>query len=185
MEDSIARLDNKRGTVMSPYRIRTRRARALRVFRVERNSGIGIELVSVRVCRCRFFFQAEDGIRDYKVTGVQTCALPILAGAAGVAVAVVHWPAMKLALRSSSGRVRVSGMESVDAGVVRGGSAHDAQVPGHELMVAQAQGLALGGLAAGVPQDLREDALPHLGHAAFAVHDQAAVDVHVFLQAPV
>src|ERR1022692_5021321 len=27
-----------------------------------------------------FFFQAEDGIRDYKVTGVQTCALPIYAG---------------------------------------------------------------------------------------------------------
>src|SRR5688500_4555042 len=26
-----------------------------------------------------FFFQAEDGIRDYKVTGVQTCAVPILA----------------------------------------------------------------------------------------------------------
>src|SRR5215467_7336276 len=24
-----------------------------------------------------FFFQAEDGIRDYKVTRVQTCALPI------------------------------------------------------------------------------------------------------------
>src|SRR5205807_6332251 len=24
-----------------------------------------------------FFFLAEDGIRDYKVTGVQTCALPI------------------------------------------------------------------------------------------------------------
>src|SRR5688500_15376180 len=24
-----------------------------------------------------FFFQAEDGIRDYKLTGVQTCALPI------------------------------------------------------------------------------------------------------------
>src|SRR5256885_3353843 len=26
---------------------------------------------------CFFFFQAEDGIRYYKVTGVQTCALPI------------------------------------------------------------------------------------------------------------
>src|SRR5207249_7546890 len=26
-----------------------------------------------------FFFQAEDGIRDRNVTGVQTCALPILA----------------------------------------------------------------------------------------------------------
>ena len=26
---------------------------------------------------CVFFFQAEDGIRDWSVTGVQTCALPI------------------------------------------------------------------------------------------------------------
>src|SRR5256885_7585174 len=30
-----------------------------------------------------FFFQAEDGIRDYKVTGVQTCALPIYADGCG------------------------------------------------------------------------------------------------------
>src|SRR2546426_9881254 len=29
------------------------------------------------MCSFFFFFQAEDGIRDYKVTGVQTCALPI------------------------------------------------------------------------------------------------------------
>src|SRR5207248_8718743 len=29
-----------------------------------------------------FFFQAEDGIRDRTVTGVQTCALPIFAAAA-------------------------------------------------------------------------------------------------------
>src|SRR3989454_2549429 len=29
-----------------------------------------------------FFFQAEDGIRDYKVTGVQTCALPIFSSSA-------------------------------------------------------------------------------------------------------
>src|SRR2546429_7651577 len=28
---------------------------------------------------CLFFFQAEDGIRDVAVTGVQTCALPISA----------------------------------------------------------------------------------------------------------
>src|SRR3712207_7983280 len=28
-----------------------------------------------------FFFQAEDGIRDIGVTGVQTCALPIFRGA--------------------------------------------------------------------------------------------------------
>src|SRR5256885_11092120 len=46
-------------------------------------------------CQVRrfFFFQAEDGIRYYKVTGVQTCALPIslavqpgeILGVAGVA----------------------------------------------------------------------------------------------------
>src|ERR1041385_509037 len=30
---------------------------------------------------CRFFFQAEDGIREVAVTGVQTCALPIWRGA--------------------------------------------------------------------------------------------------------
>src|SRR5256885_2159228 len=36
-----------------------------------------------------FFFQAEDGIRDYKVTGVQTCALPILV-AVGSPIAAVR-----------------------------------------------------------------------------------------------
>src|SRR2546430_11732767 len=34
-----------------------------------------------RVSGCRFFFQAEDGIRDLTVTGVQTCALPIFSKA--------------------------------------------------------------------------------------------------------
>ena len=32
--------------------------------------------VFVKICSF-FFFQAEDGIRDWSVTGVQTCALPI------------------------------------------------------------------------------------------------------------
>src|SRR5690606_40287758 len=32
-----------------------------------------------RVVSLFFFFQAEDGIRDFHVTGVQTCALPISA----------------------------------------------------------------------------------------------------------
>src|SRR3712207_8509529 len=31
------------------------------------------------LCLWFFFFQAEDGIRDIGVTGVQTCALPIFA----------------------------------------------------------------------------------------------------------
>src|SRR5690606_33273004 len=33
--------------------------------------------------KSNFFFQAEDGIRDFHVTGVQTCALPILVGSRG------------------------------------------------------------------------------------------------------
>src|SRR3712207_9564743 len=37
-----------------------------------------------------FFFQAEDGIRDIGVTGVQTCALPIFAGAQIFVGAVEH-----------------------------------------------------------------------------------------------
>src|SRR5690348_17804769 len=37
------------------------------------------EAIVVRRLIAFFFFQAEDGIRDGRVTGVQTCALPILA----------------------------------------------------------------------------------------------------------
>src|SRR5437868_7983966 len=35
-----------------------------------------------------FFFQAEDGIRDRNVTGVQTCALPISMSSAAAATAI-------------------------------------------------------------------------------------------------
>src|SRR2546430_13633429 len=37
---------------------------------------------------CFFFFQAEDGIRDLTVTGVQTCALPIYLRREGFSSAV-------------------------------------------------------------------------------------------------
>src|SRR5437868_11231252 len=44
----------------------------------------GISFVSGgRGDRFFFFFQAEDGIRDRNVTGVQTCALPICHGGSG------------------------------------------------------------------------------------------------------
>src|SRR3989440_8381695 len=43
--------------------------------------GWGVLTSWIRVVLCEivffFFFQAEDGIRDLIVTGVQTCALPI------------------------------------------------------------------------------------------------------------
>src|SRR5205807_3228987 len=59
------------------------------------------------------FVQAEDGIRDYKVTGVQTCALPISIDALGRAmrdsdpheVELVWNAAIALAQRSEERRV--------------------------------------------------------------------------------
>src|SRR5690348_17880934 len=40
-----------------------------------------------------FFFQAEDGIRDGRVTGVQTCALPI---SQGLFVLVTRGPGLRV-----------------------------------------------------------------------------------------
>src|SRR5206468_8776014 len=45
---------------------------------------------------CFFFFQAEDGIRDLIVTGVQTCALPISAGSADDANLYLGMNALKV-----------------------------------------------------------------------------------------
>src|SRR5699024_3520194 len=44
-----------------------------------------------------FFFQAEDGIRDRNVTGVQTCALPIFHYCMDCCWAILRWPKPKLA----------------------------------------------------------------------------------------
>src|SRR2546422_8712214 len=72
-----------------------------------------------------FFFQAEDGIRDVAVTGVQTCALPIHAGArAGV-------------VESRRGRERDEADRRADGG--RDGDVHNPDVdrdPSHLLPVA-------------------------------------------------
>src|SRR3989475_6562411 len=68
-----------------------------------------LDTVGARLCCVVlfFFFQAEDGIRDLTVTGVQTCALPIcvgvLGGAAGMVGAAVI--AGRAALKCGAGRV--------------------------------------------------------------------------------
>src|SRR5687767_8172457 len=49
----------------------------------QRELHCGGWIVSEYVVLEIFFFQAEDGIRDKLVTGVQTCALPILLGVGG------------------------------------------------------------------------------------------------------
>src|SRR5207248_11334850 len=49
------------------------------MFRVQVSLSFSF-LSSYVLCVVFFFFQAEDGIRDRTVTGVQTCALPIFVG---------------------------------------------------------------------------------------------------------
>src|SRR5256885_10070211 len=53
----------------------------LRAMGIGAIRSAGLALYTPRVARNTappvFFLQAEDGIRDYEVTGVQTCALPI------------------------------------------------------------------------------------------------------------
>src|SRR5437870_2966948 len=65
-----------------------------------------------------FFFQAEDGIRDGHVTGVQTCALPIYSlggGRVGRAARNDRWPGVSSA-RSGAGQIdgRVDGRPLCD-----------------------------------------------------------------------
>src|SRR5438046_5900535 len=69
-----------------------------------------------------FFFQAEDGIRDWSVTGVQTCALPISsargrAGGRGLDVRRRrrHPPAARLPAPGGRDRVRRAGAAAVRA----------------------------------------------------------------------
>src|SRR2546430_1281185 len=60
--------------------------------------GLRIARPTAPACLC-FFFQAEDGIRDLTVTGVQTCALPISTGARevpGLDLAAGYVPAREL-----------------------------------------------------------------------------------------
>src|SRR3712207_8390098 len=55
---------------------------------------VGLVVCGVRFVKLCVFFQAEDGIRDIGVTGVQTCALPIcgvlLLNLAQAGLAVLH-----------------------------------------------------------------------------------------------
>src|SRR5260370_28764271 len=61
---------------------------AVKTIRMVASQRVGKEIL-VCVVDCGvdwsvfFFFQAEDGIRDSSVTGVQTCALPILGTTCG------------------------------------------------------------------------------------------------------
>src|SRR2546430_9256746 len=62
---------------------------------------------------CVFFFQAEDGIRDLTVTGVQTCALPIsMTRAPGIAAGRAAG-ARVIALRTTHPDADFTGAEAI------------------------------------------------------------------------
>src|SRR2546427_7602251 len=63
-------------------------------------------------CFFFFFFQAEDGIRDLTVTGVQTCALPISLPSTASAwvwkpASVLRWPTLTSMVERICSRSRV------------------------------------------------------------------------------
>src|SRR2546430_8408801 len=65
-----------------------------------------------------FFFQAEDGIRDLTVTGVQTCALPILGAFVGLVTGMAGGTSMHL-VRRLNARATHAASERLEAGDTR------------------------------------------------------------------
>src|SRR5436190_24142038 len=61
-----------------------------------------------------FFFQAEDGIRDHCVTGVQTCALPIYGRIVTLAPSSSCWTAVRVEQDDEGASVTI--LPSTDAG---------------------------------------------------------------------
>src|SRR5258708_17546497 len=84
-----------------------------------------------------FFFQAEDGIRDDLVTGVQTCALPIAAVAASAAF--LSLAQRRLSTRVRSIRRRAAGV----AGEVRYRDGSRETIDARSLIAAPEAGLRL------------------------------------------
>src|SRR5256885_5231498 len=62
-----------------------------------RTTAVSMTSASPSTIYLCFFFQAEDGIRDYKVTGVQTCALPISGGTTAFGIERVLQESLALA----------------------------------------------------------------------------------------
>src|SRR5690349_23903742 len=76
----------------------------------------GVRIIVLGIAIFVFFFQAEDGIRDLYVTGVQTCALPISPCKARATVrsssSPAAWPCVSLTpLKSSRSEERRVGKE--------------------------------------------------------------------------
>src|SRR5262249_58402675 len=76
-----------------------------------------------------FFFQAEDGIRDWSVTGVQTCALPISL-AAFASRSSTSLQAGQTGLRTLR-LVATHAPHQLQSGVVWAGATNTTRLPAH------------------------------------------------------
>src|SRR5690606_40233910 len=94
-----------------------------------------------------YLFHAEDGIRDFHVTGVQTCALPISATAT---TSMTVWTSS----RSRCAHDRRRGLPRPGSRAVHPGSAHASALAGPPRTVAGRRGVVVpvvvGDLSAGV-----------------------------------
>src|SRR5262252_6366644 len=88
-----------------------------------------MSLTNVTILIFFFFFQAEDGIRDHCVTGVQTCALPIYDGQRGL-----RWDRRgQLDVRITAGRWRDRAIHEDGLAAVLAGNAD--HLPAHAAVV--------------------------------------------------
>src|SRR5690625_3707676 len=87
--------------------------------------------------RLIFFFQAEDGIRDGHVTGVQTCALPISLDAIGLVPMNPHTLSSRPIVVNGSSEIRVLIGEhnSTNPQVTFDGQIHLKTHPGDEVLI--------------------------------------------------
>src|SRR3712207_8652538 len=109
-----------------------------------------------------FFFQAEDGIRDIGVTGVQTCALPISRSegrAALIAYLPVGYPDVDASIAAMVAAVE-GGADVVEVGVPYSDPGMDGPVIQQAADPAVRAGVGMRGVLRAVEADARTRAVP-------------------------
>src|SRR5258708_38378527 len=105
---------------------------------------------------CFFFFQAEDGIRDDLVTGVQTCALPISEKAAYFKTVESQRTKWEKGILGRLEDYFKDEHKTIAAAISRGSEEDAASNVEHALLVLEQQG-TLKNLIVSVYQDVGED----------------------------
>ena len=104
------------------------------------------------LCFIIFFFQAEDGIRDYDVTGVQTCALPILIAVSSVDGGLYNAAGLGIA-RLQQYQEQTGGISGFDGG---------GQISNRELLALECDVLVPAAIDNVITEDNADDIKAHL-----------------------